>query len=168
MNKKKTLSDQLQKIDPHHLLTISIKKYQGPELQLKDGTTINTGDSVGELYIKTELLYRMQQKCENKVKAAMCIKRGLKESLESLAKLFSQQQIDIKALYGYTIFHQSARLLGFEITENQSFQHSLLNLRQNFLLLVYSLFYPARSKPKYQYMEVKTIWISRENFLKNF
>ncbi len=155
----------------NNLLHLSFKKYQGPELELRDGTRIKPGDIVGELHLANKALFRIQQKCSNKVKAAMYIKKEMRQNFEILAKLVLQQKEarEVKAFYGITIFHQGARLLGFEVKEIEPvFKRLLLTLTHNFFLLFCHLSIITTTKSRYHLLVPKVIWISKEALLQNF
>jgi len=162
---------EIMKSDQNNLLSLSFKKYQGPELELRDGTRIQPGDTVGELRLANKALFRIQQKCSNRVKAAMCIKKEMRQNFESLAKLVVQQKEaeEVKAFYGITIFHQGARLLGLEVKEIEpAFKRLLLTLTHNLFLFLCSLSSITRTKSRYHLLVPKVIWISKEALLQNF
>lgn len=161
----------IQEIEPGGLFRLNIRQYHGPIIELHDGTVITAGDLVGELHLANKELYKLQQDCPNQVKATMCVKKELKKNLTRLALLAAQKKIqpDVKAYYGITIFHQGARLLGFEVKEFQpGFWRFCYWVGQTLLLILY---HPAgwkRLKMGHQSLSPKMIWLSQVTLMRDF
>lgn len=104
------------------LLHVNLRQYHGPEIELRDGTSVRPGDSIGELHLSNSAFFNILRNCSSDVQAVMKIKKEMKQELTQLAEMVQQNKVDqkIKAFFGITIFHQGARLLGFDIKEIDS------------------------------------------------
>lgn len=161
---------RIHQIEPGNLFRINIRQYRGPAVELRDGTVINPGERVGELHLANKELFRLQTNCCNQIRATMCVKKEMKQSLSQLAALVAQKKVeDVKAFYGITIFHQGARLLGFEVREfRPGFWRFCYWLGQMLLL---ALYHPAglkRLKIGHNTLSPKVVWLSRSALLRDF
>ncbi|KUK36838.1 MAG: hypothetical protein PWQ99_23 [Clostridia bacterium] len=160
-----------RKLQPGSLFRLNLREYRGPVLTLRDGTALHPGDMVGELHLANRQLLELQQKCGNQIQAVMCVKKELKQSLSQLATLVAQGKVDpqVKAFFGITIFHQGARLLGFEVEEIRSrFWRFCFRCGQLLLLATYHPLGFRRFQKGHQSLVPKVIWMSRSQLIRNF
>lgn len=161
---------RIHEIDPGNLFRLNIKEYRGPAVELRDGTVITPGERVGELHLANKELLRIQTSCCSQIRATMCVKREMKQSLSQLAELVAQKKIeDVKAFYGITIFHQGARLLGFEVREFKPGPLRFCYWIGQMLLL--ALYHPEgfrRLRQGHQALTPKVVWLSRSALLRDF
>lgn len=161
----------VRKIKPGGLFRLNLRQYRGPVLTLRDGTTVHPGDMVGELHLANRQLVDLQRKCSNQIQAVMCVKKEMKQNLTHLATLVAQEKVspEVKAFFGITIFHQGARLLGFEVEEIESrFWRYCFRLGQLLLLATYHPLGTRRLKQGHQSLVPKVIWISRAALTRDF
>lgn len=161
----------VQRIKPGNSLRLNLRHYHGPVLALRDSTEVFPGDLVGELHLTNRKLLDLQLKCDNPIQAVMRVKKEIKQHLSHLATLAAQEKLDpkVQAFYGITIFHQGARLLGFEVKEiESSFWRFCFQVGQLLLLIVYHPLGIRRLKKGHQSLVPKVIWISRAALIRNF
>ncbi len=160
----------IRQVEPGNLFRINVRQYRGPAVELRDGTVITPGERVGELHLANKELIKIQTNCSNHIKATMCVKREMKQSLAQLARLVMQKKVeDVKAFYGITIFHQGARLLGFEVRELQpGFWRFCYWVGQMLLLALYHPTGLKRLKLGHHTLTPKVVWLSRAILLRDF
>ena len=150
-------------------LHVNLRQYRGPEFELRDGTLVRPGDSIGELHLSNSAFFNILRNSSSDVQAVMKIKKEMKQELTQLAEMVQQNKIDqmIKAFFGITIFHQGARLLGFDIREiNSTFWRLCYQIGQ---LPLFVLIHPLSwLHPKKKTLVPKEIWISRSALLRDF
>ncbi len=161
---------RVREIEPGGILRLNLRPYRGPAVELRDGTVISPGELVGELHLASRELFKIQQKCDSQVKATMQVKRALKQNLTQLANYVLQKKVaeEVRAFYGITLFHQGARLLGFEVRELQPFIRFLYGLGQSLLLVSYHPAGLRRLRSGHRALTPKVIWISRAALLRDF
>lgn len=161
----------VQQVEPGNLFRLNVRHYNGPVVKMHDGTMILPGELVGELHLVNRELFRIQQDCSNQVKATMKIKKELKQSLNRLAARVARQEIaqGVKAFYGITVFHQGARLLGFEVKEfRPGFWRFCYWLGQMTLLILYHPAGVKRLRQGHHSLTPKVIWLSQATLIKEF
>jgi len=160
----------IHQFEPGSLFRVSVRQYRGPAVELRDGTVINPGERIGELHLANKELFKLQMNSSNHIKATMCVKREMKQSLSHLAALVAQKKVeDVKAFYGITIFHQGARLLGFEVRELQpGFWRFCYWLGQMLLLVLYHPAGLKRLKLGHHTLTPKVVWLSQAALLRDF
>jgi hypothetical protein len=161
----------VQRIKPEDLFRLNLRHYHGPVLTLRDNTEVFPGDLIGELHLPNVELLDIQLKSSNPVQAVMSVKKTMKQHLSHLATLAAQEKLDpkVQAFYGITIFHQGARLLGFEVKEiESSFWKFCFQVSQLLLLEIYHPLGIRRLKQGHQSLSPKVIWISRATLIRDF
>lgn len=151
------------------LLRVNLRQYRGPEIELRDGTLVRPGDSIGELHLSNSAFFNILRNCSSDVQAVMKIKKEMKQELTQLAELVQQNKIDqrVEAFFGITFFHQGARLLGLDIKEiNSAFWRLCYQIGQ---LPLFILIHPfSWIHPKKKNLVPNEIWISRSALLRHF
>lgn len=151
------------------LLYLNFRQYRGPGIELRDGTAINPGDRIGELHLANSEFYQILRKSSSSVQAVMKIKKEMKQEITQLAELVKQKKVDpeVESFFGISIFHQEARLLGFDVKEMKStFWRLCYQIGQLPHIILFNPFW-IRSKKKQPFI-AKEIWISRTALLRDF
>ncbi|MBS4196659.1 hypothetical protein KHA97_16535 [Bacillus sp. FJAT-49870] len=106
---KKTCGD-------NSIFRVRLTKYKGRNIVLSDGTTITKNDVLVKIHLHNAKLLQQMYKCDNEIRRALLIYKGVKESLPSLVNYMqSQEKADqIKGLIGITMLYKGCKKLGFE------------------------------------------------------
>lgn len=119
----------------YELLRFRLVRYRGPEVVLKDGTTVRAGDVVGELHCDNPTMAEHIRKRKiNHYRACRC-------DLQNLANwcIQAREALPVKAFYGVTMVWWVAARLGFEVHDRRRvIRNQFDRIYMSGLLLVYS------------------------------
>lgn len=134
--------------------------YQGSEVKILDGTTIQKGDLVAEIHVDNLKAAQFENDFKN-------IFRVFDEELATLTKAIDHDESfkEIKAYHGTTPFDPILRRRGFTIIElKPGLKKTFLKIWVNTLRTV---FRRERQMKKNRLRIPKEFWISREQLLQN-
>jgi peptidoglycan-N-acetylglucosamine deacetylase len=102
--------------DPAALLAYNLFEYRGPEVALRDGTRVRSGDTVMELHFRREALAPLMADGDAARMGLGLIKLGDRD-MPRLAHLLARDPAlrDVKALHALTLFHRGIPRWGFEV-----------------------------------------------------
>ena len=91
--------------------------YNGPPVELKDGTRIVKGDPVAEMHLDNGMLRRLAARSSSPIAVIIHLIRELETSLPNLAKrvLSDPDTSSVRAIYGVSMLNKGADKLGFQI-----------------------------------------------------
>ena len=119
----------------YELLRFRLVRYRGPEVVLRDGTSIHAGDVVGEIHCDNPAMSdHIRQGRMNHYRACRC-------DLKNLANwsVQAREALPVKAFYGVTMVWWAAARLGFEVHERKRVLRNRFDrIYMAGLLLVYS------------------------------
>lgn len=133
------------------LFYIDIAPYKGVIRTLKDGTTIQTGDLVGEFHMNNRLVPEVT------FKNVLRFEKQIDMEMRTLAKAFNQENLmEIKAFFARTVLYPVIKRLDFEVfeIENPIFR-SFLSCWDFLIMKAYS-----KSKLKKKLRKTQEVWIS--------
>ncbi|MGB4429357.1 MAG: hypothetical protein WBI48_06975, partial [Thermacetogeniaceae bacterium] len=73
-------------------LHVNLRQYRGPEFELRDGTLVRPGDSIGELHLSNSAFFNILRNSSSDVQAVMKIKKEMKQELTQLAEMVQQNK----------------------------------------------------------------------------
>jgi peptidoglycan-N-acetylglucosamine deacetylase len=97
------------------LLLFRIRPYRGKQpILLDDGTEIKQGDEVMEIHLNNHYLLHLHGQSGSDVRLAKSLIRNMKSILIKVASYLNHPDREsVKALYGISLIHQGAQVLGF-------------------------------------------------------
>lgn len=140
-----------------NFMYISQYKYRGPLITLADGTVISKGDRIVELHLDNKKLKALDTSYTSLI-------RLLKGELRSLQSCFMDEQyLNIKAVFGITVFYEIAARQGFTVLNIRSIlKRFFWSLWENILRLA---FQKNSKKVKRRFVMSKECWISRNQVI---
>lgn len=94
-----------------------IRRYSGPPLDLRDDSTLYSGDYVMEMHFDNKMLYELGMGARSAMKVGIRIVRAVEQALPYLARelAVAKHGAEVKALYGISMIHRGSDSLGFGI-----------------------------------------------------
>lgn len=107
---------RLQPIGDGETYNYRIRKYTGPDVPMRDGKVLRSGDSVLELHFENKKLFEIGMTSRSSVHLAIRIIRDMEKGLPDIAKALEQARGGerVKALYGVSMIHRGSESLGFQ------------------------------------------------------
>jgi len=107
---------RLRPVGDAHFFNYRIRKYSGPELELRDDHRLRSGDRIMEIHFENQMLYDMGMKSKTSLQLAIRIIREIEKTLPDMAREVASIPggEKVKALYGVSMIHRGSESLGFE------------------------------------------------------
>lgn len=108
---------RLRVVRPGGMLRYCIRTYQGPQLELADGTTVVPGDRILELHVDNAALAPRLAAVDGDGRIAAWTWLAMRGAAEDLAVLAAPGRLgaEVKAIRGVTLLARGAPRLGFEV-----------------------------------------------------
>jgi peptidoglycan/xylan/chitin deacetylase (PgdA/CDA1 family) len=123
-----------------------IRRYAGPEIRLRDGSSLRKGDSVMELHFDNRMLFELGRSARSAMHIAIRMIRDMEKGLPEIATALENSPGGerVKALYGVSMIHQGAESMGYQVFE---LPKGLFAWSSNlYLKLLMSVIHPDGSK----------------------
>ncbi|WP_080840622.1 polysaccharide deacetylase family protein [Cohnella massiliensis] len=110
---------RLRPVGDRAFMHYRIRKYGGPDLQLKDSSWLRRGDVVMEMHFDNAKMYELGMNSRSALQIAIKLIRETEHALPDFAREAEQLPDGhrIRALYGVTMVNRGAEGLGFETYE---------------------------------------------------
>jgi peptidoglycan-N-acetylglucosamine deacetylase len=157
--------------ESNRFLHYRVRKYQGAEVELPDGTVIHKGDPVAELHLDNEMLFELSSRAGSAVKLAIQLIRHMEPLMPEIARRFVSDPdfADVKALYGVTMINRGVQQFGFTVLELEKGAFSFFTTL--YLKLLLSVLHPSgkqRLQERASKLVPKTIIVSRAELLRRY
>lgn len=159
-------------IDPDNkFLSIRLRAYHGPTIQLADGEEIRKGDRIAELHLDNELLFKLGSGARSSMQLAIQMLRATEQLLPKISHLLIANPAfrDVKGLYGISIIHRGTQKLGFTVFDLRKGIFSFLT--KYYLRLLMMIIHPEgkkRLKTRSEMMMPKIIAMSTKELLARY
>jgi peptidoglycan/xylan/chitin deacetylase (PgdA/CDA1 family) len=92
-----------------------IRRYAGPPMDLRAGTTLHSGDYIMEIHFDNQMLFELGLNSRSTLQIGIKIIREMERTLPEMAReLIATPNGDkVKALYGVSMIHRGAESLGY-------------------------------------------------------
>ncbi|MDB5085901.1 MAG: polysaccharide deacetylase [Bacilli bacterium] len=149
------------------IFKVFITKHHGRSIACNDGTSIQSGDWVGELHLDNQIILQLLRQ-EGSDRVALTLSRMVRDALIEMSKAIdtTPELAKVKAFTGITLLHRGIRGLGFELHQLKSnwFRNfSMLYLR--FLLRVFHPHGKKRVSHSRQKLVPMMLVMTRESLL---
>jgi len=152
------------------IILIELKKYRGGTIKLSDGCEVKDGDRVIKLHLDNAWIADRRQ--SGLRTATTALPRGVGRCFRDSFKLLAAQVADgsygnVVAVCGWTVLHKGARKLGFQVFELPgTLRVRLAHFYITSLMRFYNIRGEGRYKSSRERLQVKAVWLSRDEFLK--
>ncbi|WP_158602244.1 polysaccharide deacetylase family protein [Cohnella endophytica] len=159
---------RLRPVGTSHFFNYRIRKYSGPPLDFVEGQTLRSGDQIMEIHFDNQMLFDLSMKSKSTMQVGIRIIREMQGALPDMARelAIAPKGDQVKALYGISMIHRGADVLGYETFELPKSMFSwMTNLYLRFLIRVIHPSGNERVRGKGDTMNPRMIVMPREMLL---
>ncbi|MGZ4134000.1 MAG: YkoP family protein [Tumebacillaceae bacterium] len=108
-----------QDLEGRNVFRIRLRTYEGPDVQLPDGSEVKQGDDVGFLHLYNIRLQRLVKDIKSENRRVLVVAREVQRSLPELAEFIRTHPRGqrVKALIGVTLLNRGVEPLGFTVSK---------------------------------------------------
>jgi len=145
-----------------------IRKYSGPEVEMKNGRKLRRGDHVLEFHFDNRQLHELGMTARSPVQLAIRMIRDMEKGLPEIARVLEEDPRggQVAALYGISLIHKGGEALGFQSMDMPKGVFSwMTGVYLKFLLSVIHPEGRKRIKEFGEHLTPKMTFMSREDLL---
>lgn len=149
-------------------VALSVTRYRGPAVRLRDGTEIQDGELVGELHLSRDRLLRLHRDLPPR-EVVFALRRDIEGGLRALAALVAEhpRYRHLQAFHAVSLFWRETKVLGFEPRPmEQSWSRRLFGW---YLRMLLARDHPlGRRRLQRGLRDVGIVWVSRSTILNRY
>ena len=155
--------------DPHRVVRIGFRRWNGPAVQLTGGTVVRPGDWVGEIHLNNPRFARVwEQSGGSPAMAVARLSAEFRKALQGLAAELQAGRLPVApmAFFGKTLVDRGLARMGFEVRELPDTPgHRWLARYERWLLSVYHPRGRAHAASKRQ---LRCAWLTIDELLRRY
>ncbi len=149
-------------------VALSVTRYRGPTVRLRDGTEIQDGELVGELHLSRDRLMRLHRDLPPR-EVVFALRREIEQALRALAALVAEhpRYRHLRAFHAVSLFWRETKVLGFEPRPMEnSWSRRAFGW---YLRMLMARDHPlGRRRLSLGFREVGIVWVSRTTLLSRY